>query len=207
MINRIKLLVAAAVALVAFAAAATSASAAEFAVANGGAVNAVSNGKITFTAGTATIACNLTLELNLNRGPISKVEGAGVGTLVREGVRWAECTGGNIRAVLGTPWEISYRSITGTLPSGVTAVNLNLLRTQFQFSIFFELVDCLYEGTAGSIMSTSLIRGTTERYTTSTIRSDESTTQSYVSGPESCPRTGSMRGTFNLSATQTITRT
>ena len=203
MTNRIKLAFAAAIALIALSA--TGASAAEFSVANGGAVNATSSGKTTFTAGEATIACNLTLGLELSRGPIVKTAGNSVGRV--RTVTWRECEGGEVGAVLALPWDLQYSSITGTLPEGVTSVKMTIVNAKFSFRLFFGLVNCLYEGPAGSILSTSLVRGTTNRYTSGALRSDETSTQRYISGPEACPRTGSMRGSFNLSAVQTITRT
>jgi hypothetical protein len=203
MINRLKLLVAAAITVVAFAAAATSASAASFSVEPGGTVRAISSGKVTFTAGSTSIACNLTLELNLLRGPIEKVAGARFGTVTN--VTWANCENGTVREVLNLPWELVYDSIVGTLPSGVTTVNLTVKNAQFLLSTFGGFANCLYAGDVASALGVSLVRGTTDRYTTGTLRTRETPRQRLVSG-FACPTEGSMTGTFTLSPTQTLTR-
>lgn len=205
MLTRAGRLCALAGAVLVLAVAAAGSLAAEFTLERAGAVNLTSNGKTTFTFGSMTTSCNFTLELELARGPISKVEGASIGSVTN--VRWAECEGGRIGAVLGLPWEVTYVSISGTLPSGMTSMKIRILNWRFRFELFFGLVDCLWAGNVGMIMTVSLVRGTTDRYTSSWLRVDENETLSYVSGPEGCPRSGSFSGNFALSATQTLTRT
>lgn len=201
MSSKIKMLVAAAVALVAFAAASSSALGAT--IAQSPTTNSlVSNGKLTFSNEKATIECNVTLNTS-DTASVTKVTGASLGTVT--GVSWANCVGGNVRAVLNTPWTIEYNSIAGTLPEAVTSANLTLKRTQFQFSLFFGLVNCLYEGDAPSILTLNHRTGGT--YTAGSLRADETANQRYVSGPTECPATGHMTGTFNFSSTETITRT
>jgi hypothetical protein len=204
MLNRSKLLVAAAITMVAFTAAATNAPAAEFSVANGGMVRAISSGKVTFTLGSTTIACNLTLELNLLTGPIAKVEGARFGTATN--AQWANCEGTEVLTVLGLPWDLVYDSIVGTLPSGVTTVNLTVKNAQFLLTAFGGFSECLYAGDVASALGVSLVRGTTDRYTTGTLRTRETPRQRLVRGTFGCPTEGSMTGTFTLSPTQTLTR-
>lgn len=195
----------AACAIAAIFGAASSSIAAEFTISPAENFRAVSSGKISFTAGEATIACKLTLLLNTSSQPFVKSEGpiASLLSLSRE-----ECTGGELETILGVPWTISYVSIAGTLPEAVTSTSLRINNARFRFSLFFGILNCLYGGNVGAILTLSYMRGSSPaRYTTSTLRADETTTQSYVSGPESCPNTGSLRGTFALSTTQTITRT
>ena len=200
--SKLKLLVAAAIAVIAFAAASGVASAAEFESSPAGSDNAISEGKLTFSNSSATISCNITLAQSLVGGRIAKTAGTKIGEVT--GVTWANCEGGNVRAVLATPWEIQYESIAGTLPEAVSTVNLTLKNTGFQFSLFFGLVNCLYGGDAKAILTLNHRSGAT--YTTGSLRSDETVTQSKRSGPEACPATGSMAGRFTLASTQTITR-
>jgi hypothetical protein len=198
--SKSKLFLLAALALVALTAAAGSATAASFTISPGGAASAVSNGKVTFTAGETTIACNLTLSLELNRTAITKTAGNSVGSVTR--VTWANCEGGEVAAVLNVPWAVTYQSISGTLPEGVTATGLQVTNAQFQLSVFGGFANCLYAGNQPASLGLSRISGATYRSGTLSI----TPTSLALRSGFGCPSSGTMRGTFTLTA-QTVTRT
>jgi hypothetical protein len=202
--SRARLLLAAVLAVIVISAAAVNGSTAGLSNEPAGSSNAVSSGKATFTAGSATVACNLTLSLHWLRGPIAKVEGTTMGYVTA--VIWANCEGGGIREVLGLPWDILYSSINGTLPSGVTSLNLVIDNAQWKFSGLGGFAECLYAGDMGLAMAVSLVRGTTDRYTSGVLTLDASSRLRLVSG-FACPPEGSWRGRFTLSPTLTLTRT
>jgi hypothetical protein len=195
-----KLFLLSALALVALAAAATSATAASLQARPGGAITATSLGKLTFAAGELSIECNLTMRGNLLTTAISKTSGTKMGEITE--VRWANCVGGEVAAVLNLPWTIAYRSISGTLPEAVTAVNFTINNSSFQLSTFGGFVNCLYSG--NSEASQALTHRAGAEYTTGLVRSLENALA--LRNGFGCPESGRMRGTFSQTV-QTITRT
>ena len=197
-----KIVLTAALALVALFAVVSSASAFNAAVSPGGAITTASSGKVTFRAGEISITCNLSLSGSLNTSVtgIETPSGQSLGSI--SGVSWRECTGGEVSAVLGLNWNILYTGETGTLPSSVSSIGFTIQNAQFRLSVFGGFVNCLYAGEAPVTMSVLRTR-TANQYTTSTIRTNESSF-AKVSG-SLCPNSGSMTGTFSMSPTQTIT--
>lgn len=198
MLRRSKWLLIAALALVALTAASSGASAASFRISPGGAISSPSVGKLSFTGSGLTIACNVTLNGTLSNALLLKVAGTVFGAVTA--VRIANCEGGNVSGVLNLNWPLKYNSILGTLPEAVTGILFDIERASFNLSTFFELVNCLYEGTAGALLSVS----GRNPYTTGGIRALETVRLPLHEG-EGCPATGSMRGSFTITA-QTITR-
>ena len=199
---KVKILMAAVVTLAALAAATGVASAAEFSFSPGGSDDAVSEGKISFANSFATLECNLTLTLNWLRGPIAKVAGNKLGEVTS--INWANCSGGNWRAALATPWEIQYESISGTLPEAVSTLNVIIKNIGMQFSLFFGLSNCLWGGDLTKILTLNHRTGVS--YTTGGQRLDETKTLGLRSGPEACPSTIAFQGRFFLASVQTLTR-
>jgi hypothetical protein len=199
-----KLVLAAALALVALFAVAASASAAHNAtIRNAGEIRTASSGKVTFRAGEISIACNLTLAGTL-ASAVSNLERPeerqSLGSI--SSVSWAECSGGEVAGVLGTPWNILYTGETGAMPNEVRSVSFTVQNAQFRLSVFGGFVNCLYAGEAPVSMAATATR-TAGTYTSGLIRTTESSF-SKVSG-SLCPATGTMTGSFNMSPTQTIT--
>ncbi len=189
-----------ALALVALAAVATTATAASLQSSPGGAITATSLGKLSFVAGSITIECNLTMRGNLLTTAIAKTAGTKMGEINE--IRWANCTGGEVETVLNLPWNIVYRSINGTLPEGVTAINFEIVNTQFELSTFGGFFACLYNGNAQAEQAVTRISGA--RYRSGLARSLENALR--LREGFGCPSEGRMRGTFSMTA-QTITRT
>jgi hypothetical protein len=201
--SKLKLLFAAAVALVAFAALTASASAFRATIAAGGNISSASLGKITF--GTSpTIQCSLTLNGTLKTSA-ELTAGETLGSINE--VRIAACSGGEVEEVLSLPWPVTVKSVPSGLPDSATSLAVNLKRTAFLLSTFFNIVNCLYgeEGTRIAGGTLGLTDTGTNRYTTGLLRADETVQLRKVSGSGSCPAEGGFRGTFGLSPTQSIT--
>ena len=143
-------------------------------VANGGAISAVSSGEVTFTASSIDIECALTLRGDLGTS-VSNVLSASEQNMGNiDSVNWNNCDGGDVRQTLGTPWNLNYKGVEGTLPNEVTAVRFAVDNAEFQLATFFNLVNCLYRGDANATMAVASTR---------TANVDTSSTIS-VSGPE-----------------------
>lgn len=198
-----KLALTCALALVATAAASSAALGATASISPGGAITATSNGRVTF-AGSSIIRpeCNLTIRGTLGTGPINKDAPGGVLGSVTA-VQIANCSGLDSVTVLGLPWTITYQSITGTLPNAVTAIRLNIVAAAFEMRGLPVAGNCLYGGTAPTILD---VTGTNP-YTSAGLRSLGSTAPlGKRGGGIFCPGSGWLEGTFSLSPTQTITR-
>ncbi len=195
-----KLFLLSALALVALAAAATSATAASLQARPGGAITATSLGKLTFEAGEINIECNLTMRGNLLTTAISKTSGTKMGEITE--VRWANCVGGEVAAVLGLPWTVAYSSISGTLPEGVTAINFSINGSSFRLSTFGGFANCLYTGNSNASQAVTRISGA--EYRSGLVRSLENALS--LREGFACPREGKMIGSFTQT-TQTIVRT
>ena len=198
-----KLVLTAALALVALFAVAATASAHNATISPAGEASQVSSGKVTFRAGEIRIECNLTLAGTL-ASSVSNLERPeerqSLGSV--RSVRWAECVGGNVESVLGTPWNILYTGETGAMPNEVSSVQFTVQNAQFLLSTFGGFARCLYAGESPVSMAATRTR-TAGVYTSGNIRTTESAF-SLVSG-FGCPSSGNMTGTFTMSPTQTIT--
>ena len=178
----------AAVVVLALLPAARAAAVEQLAVTPAGEVTAVSQGPITFTAGGYTITCNVTLTGSIEEDPLLAVVGNRAGTIT--GASISGCTNGAITAVLGLPLSIEYAGITGTLPS-ITSMQFTLDRLAFE-STMLGLFRCLY---SGAIRATLPLTGTNPSIGNS-LRIDESSTFTKISGSEACPTTGRMSATY-----------
>lgn len=201
MLKKSRLLVMTAIAMLAVALAATSASAASFRIEPGGRIRATSAGKLTFGAGETAIECEVTLEGSLRNTLLNKVAGTVFGEVTAVRIDNPRCTGGTVSAVLGLNWRMTYSSITGTLPERVTAISFDLGTVGFRLSGFLG-VECLYGGT---VRGNSIAVTGANPYTAGRIRAGTNQLP-RVSGSIFCPREGSMNGSFNLEPTQRITR-
>jgi len=197
--SKLKLLFAATVALVAFAALTSSAGAFSARVAAGGNISSPSLGRITFGS-SPTIQCNLTLNGSL-RTSASIAVNETLGSITE--VRIASCTGGSVERVLSLPWPLTVRAIPSGLPDSATSLEVNIVRSSFNLSTFFELVNCLYSGNSAGIIE--MADTGTNTYTTGLVRANETVRIGFVRGSEACPSTGEFRGRFALNATQSIT--
>jgi hypothetical protein len=72
---------------------------------------------MTFTTGTSTVRCPVTLEGSFQSATFVVREGLQVGNVTRASAAEASCTGGRVRLLAETlPWRFQYESVTGTLP-------------------------------------------------------------------------------------------
>lgn len=196
-----KLVLMAALALVAVFAIAGTAAAYDAEISPGGEISA-SGSNVTFSSGRIAIVCDLTLDGSLATS-VSNVEedsNQDLGEVTE--VSWASCEGGEVRAVLGLEWNISFDGANGTLPNEVSSIDFSIDDAEFQLAVFGGFINCLYSGNAVVEMDVNPTR-TAGVYTSSTI-STTGSTYGLVSG-SLCPSTGSMTGAFSMSPTQTIT--
>jgi hypothetical protein len=121
---------------------AQTAAASELEVSPAGAIEAASEGAVSFAAGAVTGSCRLTLRGSFN-SLIVKVGGNAVGSVTN--LAWRDCTGGTINGALGFPWSITYSSILGALPNQVTGLLAVLHGMQVSW-LLFGFITCLYRG-------------------------------------------------------------
>ncbi len=127
--------------------AAGSSGAATWDIVTEGSARLFSLGKATFTAGELSLECNLTLTSTFSSRDIPVREGEQLGSVT--GASWANCTGGDVEAVLGLPWSITYRSVGGTLPEELTSLRATIDGFAWKLSIFGGSIECLYRGNLG----------------------------------------------------------
>jgi hypothetical protein len=180
--------------LVATVALAGSASAAYMNVYPSGTISLASSGRLSFTAGGITVACEMTLNGRIREGPIQislatagEINEASIGT----------CTGGSVREILGTPWTIKAESATGTLPDAATGVTFAI--ENFAFNAEVSGLNCLYRGTARAQLA---LTGTAW-YDAGALRVNESATLRKFSGAL-CPETARVAGSLNFSREENV---
>jgi hypothetical protein len=109
--SKLRLLFAAAIAMLAFAAFASPASADTAEIDPAGRIENVSNGKLTFGS-SITIQCDVTLNGTL-AAAVNVTVGTQIGSVTE--VRVANCTGGNVSSINDLPWPISTACIVALL--------------------------------------------------------------------------------------------
>jgi hypothetical protein len=203
MFSKSKLLLLAALTVIAVTAFASTSTAASFRIEPQGNIESTSEGKLTFGEGSTTVQCEVTLNGTVSSALLAKVVGTQFGSITQVLINEAGCSGGSIEpaGVLNLPWRLTYQSITGTLPSAVTAILFFVERAQFNLEIFGGFANCLYEGNSGASMA---VTGTNP-YTSGRITALTSTTLRLIRGGFGCPTRGSMTGRFNTTALR-ITR-
>jgi hypothetical protein len=200
--SKIKLLLTAAVAMVAMAFAVSNASAYDVSVSPAGGITADSS-SLTFSdaGGLINIVCPVTLDGTLDSGPITIAAGNPFGTI--DGVTIGACRGGSAVALIGDPWPLQINRVLGTLPNAATGLLFDVVGASFELtvSIFGIPVRCLYSGTAGALMGAT----GSNPYTTSGTISVLGNTVPKAGGSSVCPSSGRLNGTFNLDPQQTLT--
>jgi len=198
--SKLKLLFGAALALMAFAAVSTSASAAYTAeISPAGEIEGISNGRVTFGSG-PEIECNLTLYSNLNSS-VSVEVGASLGSVTE--VEIEECEGGSGVVVLNLPWSLTIAAILGTAPDNMTGLLFDINNASFNLSVFEGIVNCLYQGTAGALLAA--VDTGTNTYSTGNIEVLEEIQLPKHSGSFLCPGEGGLEGEFSVEPSQSIT--
>lgn len=200
---RSKLLLVAAAAFVAFAAFASTSSAASFRISNGGSITSPSLGLLTFENEFGIPArCPATLRGSLHEGPIEKIEYALFGFITAAAAGACSEGLGTIAATgLNVPWHLAYRSILGTLPSGVTGILFLVENASFLLRNALLGIECLYRGHIGALLRVIRLTEIAERNIyraelISILANDQNLTAISLNGG-SCPA-GILSGTFRL---------
>jgi len=130
--TRSKLLMAAIAAIAVLGTAVTSATASRLEVPNFERGFRIQWTALTLEAAGVRIVCPVTLSGSFSARSIVKRAGERIGAVTAAAV--GSCTEGAATALTETlPWEVTYNSFEGTLPS-ITGVRLNLVRSSFQAS-------------------------------------------------------------------------
>lgn len=204
--NKVKLLFAAVLALLAFATVVSTASAFRATVARGGAISAASLGRITFGLGASpTIQCSMTLNGSL-RTSAELTVGETLGSISE--VRIEACsTGSGWEEVLELPWPLTVKTISRGLPDSATSLEVQIRRFAIEAGALIGSSNCLYaeEGTriAGGILG--LTDTGTNTYTTGLLRLDEGVALRLFSGTFGCSSEINLRGSFRLTPQQSLT--
>jgi hypothetical protein len=203
--SKLTVALAAALTVLAIGATAGSASAASLAISPAGAITATSLGKVTYESNVFGLGpeCRWELIGTLSSGPITKVEGAQIGTFTRLAI--TECTGSSFSTGLMTSAAIRYASIAGTLPEAITATLVRIEGIAFLMEVPSVNLKCLYIATIGA--STPTTRIGAGKYTTgllSFLTGDQRYTRTALNG-NACPESPTLFGTFRMT-TQTLTR-
>jgi hypothetical protein len=183
-----------------------SASAANVTFERAGSIEMPSSGKLTFGEGSTTIQCEFTFNGTLARGPIEATAGRQVGSITEVSINRAECTGGELERVLGLPWALVYDEATPSqagLPNNITGLRLRIINFNLLLSTFFGIVNCLWAGNLGLILSVTQTR-TPGLYNTPTsplpLRADETNrlAKNTERSSGACQGTISIRSTLAL---------
>jgi hypothetical protein len=102
---------------------------------------------LSFSAGGATVRCNVTLEGSWESTTIAKRAGK-IGSVT--GAALNSCSGGTATVLSGTlPWEVHYVSFAGTLPR-ISSVKISLIGARFAVDPEGSLPACLVGTTSTS---------------------------------------------------------
>ncbi len=189
--SKLRLLFAAAIAMLAFAAFASPASADTAEIDPAGRIENVSNGKLTFGS-SITIQCDVTLNGTL-AAAVNVTVGTQIGSVTE--VRVANCTGGNVSSINDLPWPIRINEIYGELLNNVEALGVDLVGSDFTLSVFGGFVNCRYEGTAEAFIE--LIDTGVNTYNVGDTIADETVALPRIGGSGLCPGSGGFAGSFD----------
>ncbi len=191
--SKLRLLLAAVTAIVAFATYATPASADTAEIDPGGRMDLVSVGRITFGIG-VTVACNLTLS-----GSLATSANVWIGAIIGSvtATRFANCSGGSISSMNDLPWPIRLNEIWPYFGlNDILWLGLDLPGLDVTFSVFGGFVNCRYEGTGRAILE--LVDTGTNTYNVADFILDESTWLPRIGGSGLCPGETNLAGTLRF---------
>jgi hypothetical protein len=151
-----------------------------------------SAGKITFNAGGIVVACNVTLQATFVNWQELPIEGRYAGEI--NSMRWANCEGGIISAVLGLPWEMLNLQILGTLPN-LTGILVEINDVALNFSVLGGIINCLYLGDLGLLIEIFELGGGANDFGVATLL--EEYFVPFARGSGLCPEELEVSGTFN----------
>ncbi|HMJ01428.1 MAG TPA: hypothetical protein VK506_00720 [Conexibacter sp.] len=202
MTKQIRLLLTAAIALVAITALTSPAMATEATISPGGDITSTSNGGLTFGSGFYSIQCDWSFI-----GDLATTAGLDVGDQFGtiDAVRIANetCNGVIVLGVLDLPWRLSVRALLGRAPNELTGFSFNITTTAFELEGFFG--DCLYSGTTARLQRTSDTGRNTYRTEDQRILEEDTLPRNTERSDGACPATGGFRGTFDMTPVQSIT--
>lgn len=198
------------VAALALALAVGSANAYDMEISPGGSVS-MSSSSLTFsdTGGLIRVVCPVTLDGTLDgTSQIALVPGNAFGTITA--ATPGRCTGGIATALVARGWTLTINRVLGTLPGSMTGLLFDLSGLAFELNVTILLpVRCLYGGTAGGLLGTTLIwpGPPAPQYNLGpnwTVLTSVAIPKS-ASSPSQCPASMRLNGTFALSSAQIVT--
>jgi len=175
-------------------------------IAPGGAIEAVSEGVVTFFAknGEFTVTCRTTFRGELRR-EVMKVGGTRMGE-ISEGTT-AECRTSNREPATVTllveraePFSINYGTFLGTLPELITGIQAGI--PLFRFQVNAGLLRCLYQGALAILI---LFPPGEEGGGTRFNRVRFVTPNNIPTTTMMCPREAEVRGELRLTPAQRLT--
>jgi hypothetical protein len=160
-----------------------------------------SNGRVTYSSESISVACDTTLTGTL-ASRIANVESEGepVGSI--SAVRYANCSGGTATATLSLPRELEIFFLLGTLPDELTGFLWTYPVDAIEFSLFGGAFTCLYVGSSGLLFE---VRLTERGYVLGQGIFLFGIRYAFVRGSALCPRFLLARGEFDSQPAQTIT--
>jgi len=141
--------------------------------------------RVTFTAGAASVTCEVTLAGTLTEEVRISSE-ATVGSITEANI--SGCSGGTIETPLALPWTITYSSTLGALPERATGLLLQIHGFQVRVRDSERASGCLATGVVSLLVPFSEI-------STSSYLSESAEAQATI--PCSC-KTESIRGSFSI---------
>ncbi|MGN6189914.1 MAG: hypothetical protein ACTHOE_13550 [Conexibacter sp.] len=203
--TKLKVAVTLAVTLATMGLAVDNAAAVTASIANAGAV--ALTGALTFEGSGLSIACPLTLNRSLLRGPITVVRGAQIGEVTE--VRIGACSSGSIERVLNLPWRLTINdflpTITSLTTTNATGMLVNIVGFAINFSVLGFALNCLYRGTLGLLFPLTHTAAGSNTYTMRSAEFLRAVEIPLFSGEPSCPTAIHASGRFTLSTVQTVT--
>ncbi len=143
----------------------------------------------------AGVECSIGLTVQLLPGAIEKVPGELIGTVTHAII---PCAGSVLVNPLALPWSLTFSSIAGTLPNGMTGLLVTLRGVRIGSS---NWISCLYCGDIGLRI---LLDGENP-YLTDLVVTLENQLR-LLSGGFFCPNPISLIGVFELAPQQQYTR-
>jgi hypothetical protein len=178
------------VALVAFAAMASTASANTIQSRPAGSITSVSLGKLTFHSSISDVLCNVTLRGRLLTEAVSNTAETKIGEITAAEI--TSCEGAAGVTVLNLPWTMRLTA-TYTGPT----LSFKIVNASFNLEQVFGGLECLYQGNANA--SAEVISSVTGLVTSAANSVPRAAGQSFF-----CPSEGKLVGRFNLEPRQTI---
>ncbi len=199
--SKMKSLLAAAIVVAVFGAAASNAQAYDLTFSPGGAVSA--NGTLSWsdTGGLLNMSCPYTLSGTVPTAAVADAPGASLAAIRR--VTVGGCAGGvSWTALNGSTWRITFEGYVGTAPGALTGIRVKIRGWNggFSGSIFGVPQNCLWQGDLAGVIALS----GSNPYAVGAFTSDGDLIP-FSSGDAVCPSDGRWNGSLAISPAQSLT--